>query len=161
MTIDFSDAAGAPRQLTSAEVEAQFRALFQSEIVKSTHTAASMSRQLGMTARNLRRILNGEQKLCAAMLVDIGQVLGIDIMRATIAIARFGDWRAYGDATLIIAVDLLKPVVQMVNEQATISLEPLHPKAIGQLSRWIAETVIKHQLELCARREELDLGRRN
>lgn len=130
------------KRLTATQVEDQFRELFQAELAKSAHTIESVARQLGMTGRNLQRILNGQQKLTAGMLVDIGNALAIDKTRATVAVERFSDWRAYYDATLIIAVDLLKPVVETVNQLTTTPLDPLHPKAIEQLSTWIAETVI-------------------
>lgn len=147
------------KRLTATQVEDQFRELFQTELAKSAHTVESVARQLGMTGRNLQRILNGQQKLTAGMLVDIGNALAIDKTRAAVAVERFSDWRAYYDATLIIAVDLLKPVVETVNQLTTTPLDPLHPKAIEQLSTWIAETVIKHQHQVCARREELELTR--
>ena len=146
-------------RLSPEEVVAQFRELFQAELARSPGTLESTARCLGMTARNLQRILNGQQKLTASMLVDFGNVLALDKSRATMAIERFSDWRAYYDPTMIIAVDLLKPVVEKIHELTTTSMEPLHPKAVEQLSRWIAEIVIKHQLQICARREELELIR--
>lgn len=156
MTIDFEDTDPVPRKLTSAEEEDQFRDLLQSAMAKSTHTAESLSRQLGMTARNLRRILNGQQKLTTAMLIDLGDALGIDTTRAMCAILQFGDWRTYDDVTLGIAVDLLRPVVQRINETLTTPIEPLHPKALGQMGIWVGDRLVRHAAEVCARRQSLD-----
>lgn len=144
-------------RLSPDEVVAQFRELFQAEMARSPETLESTARCLGMTGRNLQRILTGQQKLTASLLVDFGNVLSLDKSRATMAIERFADWRAYYDPTVIIAVDLLKPVVEMIHALTTTALEPLHPKAVEQLSRWIAEIIIKHQLQICARREALEL----
>lgn len=156
MTIDFEDIQPAPRKLTPAEVEDQFRELLQAAMTKSAHTTESLSLQLGMTARNLRRILNGQQKLTTAILIHLGDALGIDTTRATCAIVQFGNWRIYYDAALGIAADILRPVVEWINQYSTAPIEPLHPIASGQLVKLVGERIVKHHEDLCARRRSLD-----
>ncbi len=146
-----------PQELTKGErVEEHFRQLFQNEMTRSAQSVETVAKKLGMTRRKFQRIIYGQTKITAANLVEIGDALAIDKSRATIAVERFQDWRCYYDPALMIAVDLIKPVVEMINHLSTTSLEPLHPKAAEQLSKRVAETVIKHQIQLCARREKLD-----
>ena len=87
--------------------------------------------------------------------VELGKALGIDITRAVVAVEGFKDWRAYYDPTLIIAVDLLIPVIKMINERSPGGVDRLHPKAIQQLAGWISETVIRHHEEILALREDI------
>lgn len=145
-----------PLQSKGERVADQFRLLFQAELMNSTQSVDTIAKKLGMTSRNLQRIIYGQQKLTAANLVEIGDALSIDKARATVAVERFQDYRMYYDAALTIAVNLIKPVVEMINHHATTSLEPLHPKAAAELANRVGETVIMNQVQLCARREKLD-----
>lgn len=146
-----------PTGLTPAQVEDEFRKLFQHVLANSPKSLASVADALGMTPRNLRRLLGGHHKLTTQILVELGNVLGIDKTRAVVASERFKDWQTYNDPTLIIAVDLLKPVVDTINDSSRHPLEPLHPKAVEQLAKWIAQTVVEHQARISARREQMEL----
>lgn len=146
--------------LSGREVDSQFRLLLREALKDSPLTIDEVAKQLSMGERNLQRILAGKYRLATAVLVDICNIVGIDRCRASVAIEQFGDWKSYFDPTVNIAVDLIKPVVDNINAATLNSLEPLHPKAIYQLSNWIAETVISHQTQLCERREGLEVSRR-
>ena len=154
-SVGVSAADTAVERLSSERVDEQFRQLFQKHLLQSDLTLPTVADRLGMSPRNLQRILSGAQKMTTQLLVDFGNALEIDKTRAVVAIERFQDWRTYYDPTLIMAVDLLRPVVEMVNRQSTKALEPLHPKAIQQLAGWISETVIRHHEEVSAFREDI------
>ena len=82
---------------------------------------------------------------------------GIDIPRACLAIATFGDWQRYYDPAVTNAVKLVPYVVDLISEGDATPVEPLHEKAIQQLAKWIADMIIKHQAEVMQRREYLAL----
>lgn len=142
-----------------ATIENQFRNFFRDTLRDSAISIASVAAHLNMGERNLQRILAGKYRLTATMLVDLAQVLEIDMGRAWVAIALFGDLRHYDDPILVVAVDLIGPLVDSIRRDLQTPLEPLHPKATTQLSQWIADTVIEHQRQLCARREALEIHR--
>ena len=66
-------------QRKGERVEDQFRLLFQAELMNSTQSVDTIAKELGMTSRNLQRIIYGQQKLTAANLVEIGDALSIDL----------------------------------------------------------------------------------
>ena len=146
----------AVERLSWERVEEQFRQLFQNHLLQSRQSVPLVAARLGMSARNLHRILSGAQKMTTQLHVQLGKALGIDITRAVVAIAGFKDWRTYYDSTLIIAVDLLIPVIEMINERSPGGVDRLHPKAIQQLAGWISETVIRHHEEVSAFREDIN-----
>lgn len=158
---EISSSVGAPAADTAVErlswerVEEQFRQLFQNHLLQSHQSVPLVAARLGMSARNLHRILSGAQKMTTQLHVELGKALGIDITRAVVAVEGFKDWRAYYDPTLIIAVDLLIPVIKMINERSPGGVDRLHPKAIQQLAGWISETVIRHHEEILALREDI------
>lgn len=145
--------------LSPEEVEDQYRQLFREALKRSSFSLEGLARELDMGERNLQRILSGKYQLKTTVMFAICMVLGIDKSRACIAIERFGNWEFYDDPGVMIAVDLIRPVVENINNATSNSLEPLHPKATVQLSNWIAETVITHQSQVCARREDIEVTR--
>lgn len=141
-------------RLSPAEVEDQFRQLFQHHLERRQITLAQAAGRMRMSPRNLQRILAGDQRLTTQLLIEFGNALELDKSRAVIAIERFRDWRTYYDPTLESAVDLLRPVIERINQAGGVS-EPLHPKAIEQLASWVAEVIVKHQEQVARRREEI------
>lgn len=144
---------------SSAVIEDEFRRFFRDALKGSPTTLGNVAKLLNMGERNLQRILTGKYRLTTATLTELGQILEIDMGRAWLAIALFGDLKLYDDPTLIIAVDLIEPLVRNIRQDLPYPLEPLHPKATMQLSNWIAATVIENQRQLFARREELEIHR--
>lgn len=144
-------------KLSPSEAEEQFRLLIQSEQSVSSKSQSKIANEVGLKIRKYQRILSGQQPLSAALLNDLTTALGIDKPRAIFAIDRYKDWHRYYDPTLKVAVDLLPLVVDAFNADDMCSIEPMHPRALEQLAKWIAETIITHQEKICARREELDL----
>lgn len=146
-------------RLSPDQVEEQFRELFQAEQAASQLSVAEVARRVGLSKRSYQRLLAGETRFTAALLVSIGNALGINKSRATFVVEHFQDWRRYSDPTLIVAFDLIKPVVAMIIEAGSPALEPLHPQANEQLAKWISLMIIEHHEKVCARRAELDLIR--
>lgn len=103
--------------------------------------------------------MTGETRFTAALLVSIGNVLGVNKSRATFVVEHFQDWRRYSDPTLVVAFDLIKPVVAMIIESGSPALHPLQPQANEQLAKWNSLMIIEHHEKVCARRAELDLIR--
>lgn len=144
-------------RLNANQVEAQFRMLFQEVVANSPTTVGEYAARLGINTRKFQRLLYGQTPLSIQMLVAIGNALELDKTRAVIAIERFADWRAYYDPTVIVAVDLIKPVVDLLNSVPNALMEPLHPKATQQLAKWIVDTVLEHQAKVWQRRQDLEL----
>ena len=146
-------------KLTPEQVEEQFRELYQAEQASFELSVADVARRIGLSKRSYQRLLAGETRFIAALLVAIGNALGINKSRATFVVEHFQDWRRYSDPTLIVAFDLIKPVVAMIIESGSPAIEPLQPQVNEQLAKWISLMIIEHHEKVCARRAELDLIR--
>lgn len=129
------------------------RALLVNEIETRKLTLTELSKDMGYSRRTLGRMLSGEKQLSVHNILTMCNALGIDRLIAWFAIECMDDWNYYHDATLQIALRLLKPVILKINERATSAIEPLSAGALEILSDWIANTVIQNQQQIYSRRE--------
>lgn len=129
--------------LTPAEVEDQFRLLFQDAQRASPYTTPQVAEMLGMNARTYQRLLYGPSRFSAAQLTAIGEVLGLDKSRGTVAIQRFKDYRYYYNPYLTIAIDMLQRIVELLERSELPMCTDLPPEAMNQLTEHIAKTIIK------------------
>lgn len=144
------------RQLDVCE---SFVALFSHKMRDKKITRNDVASRLQWHRNRLYRVFAQPRGTKAEDLLAISNALDIDHMRATVAIGGFGDWRMYYDSALIIVMDLIKPVVETVDEMTTTSLEPLRSYAKDQFSRWIAETLVNHQQFIGEQQEKIQLKR--
>lgn len=142
---------------TSELAENCWRKLFAREHNLSPHSTPAIARKVGISARTYQRLIYGKAPLSTTQVGRVATALGIDIPRACLAIATFGDWERYYDPAVTNAVNLLPYVVDLINAHDSEPIEPLHEKAIQQLASWIAEMIIKHHAEVRQRREQLAL----
>jgi hypothetical protein len=142
---------------TSAQAENCWRQLFAREQNLSPHSTPVIASRVGVSARTYQRLIYGKAPLSTTQVGRVATALGIDIPRACLAIATFGDWERYYDPAVTNAIKLLPHVVDLINENDAAPVEPLHEKAIQQLAKWIADMIIKHHAEVMQRREYLAL----
>lgn len=142
---------------TSEQAEDCWRRLFAREQCLSPHSTPTIASRVGISARSYQRLIYGKAPLNTTQIGRVATALGIDIPRACLAIATFGDWQRYYDPTVTNAIKLLPYVVDLISAHDTIEVEPLHEKAIQQLASWIAEMIVKHHTDVTQRREQLTL----
>lgn len=143
------------RLLSPDEIEEQFRLLFQEAQRRSPCTIAQVAEKLGIGTRTYQRFLNGPSRFSTAQLTAIGEVLGLDKSRAAVAIQRFKDYRQYYNPHLAIAVNMVQDVVEILDQSDLPMCTELTPQAHKQLTRHIANTIIK---ELADRQRRLDIA---
>lgn len=114
---------------------------------------SDLAEVLGISRRQLGRMLSGHRPLRLAELRALTDLLGIDRARATIAIEVIGDWQCYDDPGLNIVARLLHPVVSKLRERSDFPIEPLTMPAQDRLSDWLADTIITNEEQIRNRRD--------
>lgn len=112
-----------------------------------------LAQKMGISRRQLGRMLSGRRPLRLAELRALTDLLGIDRARASVAIELLGDWRYYDDPGLNIVMRLLPPVVAKLSERADFPIEILTETAQERLSDWLADTIITNEEQIRNRRD--------
>lgn len=144
-----------------AQIEELYRDLFRTAQENSRHTVAESAAHLGLSVRAYQRLLNGPSSFTFKQVNQIAQFLNIDKSRAAIAINNFNDCDIYNDQTLIIATDVLVPLVNYINHNYPRGCQELHPYATNQLVEWIADKIIQHQSYMSKQQQVMDKLRAN
>lgn len=131
-----------------------FLALIRHHIVKGARSISELAEILGISRRQLGRMLSGRRPLRLSELRTITDLLGIDRARATFAIEIIGDWQCYDDPELGLVMQLMRPVVAKLSERADFPIEPLTQKAEDRLSDWLVRTIITNEEQIRNRRDE-------
>ncbi len=129
-----------------------FLALIRHHVDKDRRTLSDLAELLGISRRQLGRILDGKKPMRLAELRALTDMLGIDRARATVAIEMMGDWQSYDDPGLCIVMRMLKPVVTKLCERADFSLEPLTEPAQDTFTDWLADSIITNEVQIRDRR---------
>lgn len=130
-----------------------FLDLIQHHVDQDPRPLSDLAALLGISRRQLGRILGGKRPLRLAELRTLTDLLDIDRARATVAIEVIGDWRSYDDAGLSVVMCLLKPVVMKLRERADFPIEPLTKPAQDTLSDWLADSIITNEEQIRHRRD--------
>jgi hypothetical protein len=130
-----------------------FLALIRHHVELDSRSLSQLAGLLGISRRQLGRMLDGQRPLRVAELWALTDLLEIDCGRASVAIEVMGDWRSYDDAGLCIVMQMLKSVVNGLNDKAHIPIEPLTKPALNTLSNWLTDTIIANQEQILRRRE--------
>lgn len=138
------------RRLTDADA---YLALINQRVEKDPRPHCEIAELLGISRRQLGRMLSGHRPLRLAELNALTELFEIDHARATIAIEVMGDWQSYDDPSLSLVIRLLKPVVLKLGERADFPLEPLTDPAQDKLSDWLADTIIANEAQIRNRRD--------
>lgn len=131
-----------------------FLALIRHHIAKDARSISDLAEILGVSRRQLGRMLSGRRPLRLSELRPITDLLGIDRARATFAIEIMGDWQCYDDPELGLMMQLMKPVVAKLIERAKFPIEPLTQKAEDRLSDWLVRTIITNEEQIRNRRDD-------
>ena len=131
-----------------------FLALIQHHIAKDARSISDLAEILGISRRQLGRMLSGRRPLRLSELRTITDLLGIERARATFAIEIIGDWQAYNDPELGLVMQLMKPVVAKLIDRANFPIEPLTQKAEDRLSDWLVRTIITNEEQIRNRRDD-------
>ena len=113
---------------------------------------ADLAEALGISRRQLGRMLSGKRPLRLAELRALTDLLGIDRARASVAIEVIGDWQCYDDPGLNIVMKLIHPVVSRLRDRADFPIELLPETAQERLSNWLADTIITNEEQIRNRR---------
>ena len=141
---------------THAEMDPRteaFLALINHHVGNDSRSMSDLAEILGISRRQLGRMLSGSRPLRIAELRSLTDLLGIDRARATVAIEVIGDWQSYDDPGLNVAMRLLQPVVSKLRERADFAIQPLTKPAQDRLSDWLADTIITNEEQIRLRRD--------
>jgi transcriptional regulator with XRE-family HTH domain len=130
-----------------------FLALINHHVGRGTRPQCDIAQMLGISRRQLGRMLSGRRPIRLGELKSLTDLLGIDRARATVAIEIIGDWQSYDDPGLSIAMGLLVPVVAKLRDRADFTIEPLTRPAQDKLSDWLADTIITNEQQIRNRRD--------
>ncbi len=130
-----------------------YLALINHHVEKDPRPHCEIAELLGVSRRQLGRMLGGQRPLRLAELKALTEMFEIDHARATIAIEVMGDWESYDDPALSLIIRLLKPVVLKLGERADFPIEPLTNPAQDTLSDWLANTIIANEEQIRNRRD--------
>jgi transcriptional regulator with XRE-family HTH domain len=128
-------------------------ALLRHHIDLDSRSLSQLAGQLGISRRQLGRILGGQRPLRVVDLRALTDLLEIDCARASVAIEVMGDWHSYDDPGLCIVMQMLNSVVTGLNDKAHIPIEPLTKPAQNTLANWLIDTIIANQEQILRRRE--------
>ena len=131
-----------------------FLALIRHHIAKDVRSISDLAEILGISRRQLGRILSGRRPLRLSELRTLTDLLAIDRARATFAIEVIGDWQCYDDPGLGVVMRLMVPVFAKLSERAKFPIEALTQKAEDRLSDWLAKTIITNEEQIRNRRDE-------
>jgi transcriptional regulator with XRE-family HTH domain len=104
-----------------------FIALIHHILEKDHITHRQLANTTGMSESKISRFLNNPKTHDILTLNRVCTAIGLDIMRAILAVGRFGDWRQYFDPDVEIIADLIEVLPPRLvqartgNERATIS----------------------------------------
>jgi predicted transcriptional regulator len=129
-----------------------FLALIRHYVEKDTRTLSELAETLGISRRQLGRVIDGKKPMRLAELRALTDILDIDRARATVAIEMMGDWQSYDDPGLCIVMRMLKSVVTKLHERADFSLEPLTEPAQDKFTDWLADSIITNEVQIRDRR---------
>jgi len=138
------------RRLTDADA---YLALINQRAEKDPRPHYEIAELLGVSRRQLGRMLGGHRPLRLAELNALTKLFEIDHARATIAIEVMGNWQSYDDPSLSLVIRLLRPVVLKLGERADFPIEPLTDPAQDKLSDWLADTIIANEAQIRNRRD--------
>jgi hypothetical protein len=130
-----------------------FLALVRHHIELDSRSLSQLAGLLGISRRQLGRMLAGQRPLRLVELRALTDLLEIDCARASVAVEVMGDWRSYDDPGLCIVMQMLKSIVTGLNDKAHIPIEPLTKPALNTLSNWLIDTIIANQEQILRRRD--------
>ena len=128
-------------------------ALLRHHIELNSRSLSHLAGLLGISRRQLGRMLGGQRPLRVVELRALTDLLGIDCARASVAIEVMGDWRSYDDPGLCIIMHMLKSVITGLNDKAHIPIEPLTKPAENTLSKWLVDIIVANQEQILRRRD--------
>lgn len=131
-----------------------FLSLIQHHIAKDGRSISDLAEILGISRRQLGRMLSGRRPLRLSELQTITDLLGIERARATFAIEVLGDWQCYDDPEVGLVMQLMGPVVAKLSERANFPVEPLTQKAQDRLSDWLVRSIITNEEQIRNRRDD-------
>jgi|GEM_PF-2262309 len=129
------------------------RALINHHLVKSARSRADVADDLGISRRQLNRILSGKTPLRIEAIVALYDLFGIDRQRALLAIDVLGDWQRYFDTNLGVILQLVQPVLAALDTSAECEIEPLTAPAVARFSEWLAHAIIANEEQIRSRRD--------
>ena len=128
-------------------------ALINHHVFKGSRSMSDIAADLGISRRQLGRMLSGRRPLRIAEFRALTHLLQIDRTRAIVAIELIGDWKCYDDPGLNIVMHLLPPVVSKLRDRAEFAIQPLTKPAQNRLSDWLANTIITNEEQIRHRRD--------
>ena len=129
------------------------RALINHHIAKAAQSRADLADELGVSRRQMNRILSGDTPLRLEAIVALYDRLGIDRQRALLAIDVLGDWQRYFDPNLGVILQLVQPVLAALDATAEFAIEPLTGPAVIRFSEWLANAIIANEEQIRSRRD--------
>jgi transcriptional regulator with XRE-family HTH domain len=129
------------------------RALFNHHIRQGSRSLEDLAAELGISRRQLGRILGGNTPLRLEAIVALSDLLGIDRQRALMAIGVLGDWQRYFDANLEVILQLVQPLLAKLDVQAEFAIEPLSAPAVDLFSNWLADALVANEEQIRRRRD--------
>lgn len=139
-------------RITGAFLEG-YRALISQHIDASQVSRIKLAAAVGLSRRQLGRILKGLAPLKNELISMLVDVLAIDRARSILAIAVLGDWQRYNDANLGIIVQLIGRTLDRLDARAEFAIEPLTEPAADQIADWIAEVIVTNAEQIRQRRD--------
>jgi len=149
-TIVWNEAAGG---CVATAMSIGHRALINHHIGQSSRSIADLAQDLGVSRRQLKRILSGDTPLRLEAIVALYARLGIDRQRALMAIDVLGDWQRYFDTNLGVILQLVQPVLAALDTSAEFAIEPLTGPAVARFAEWLANAIIANEEQIRSRRD--------
>lgn len=129
------------------------RALFKHQIRHGTRSLDALAAELGLSRRQLSRILDGSTPMRLEAIVALADLLDVDRERAFMAIAVLGDWQRYFDANLVVILQLVQPLLRRLDQLAEFAIEPLSVPAVERLAQWLADAIVANEEYIRLRRD--------
>lgn len=130
-----------------------FLALINHHIGKDARPMSVLAELMGISRRQLGRMLSGHRPLRIADFQALTDLLGIDRARAIVAIELIGDWQSYDDPGLSIVMCLLPAIVSKLRDRSTFSIQPLPKPAQERLTDWLANSIITNEEQIRSRQD--------
>lgn len=143
----------APGGCVATAMSNEHRALINHHIAQSGRSREVLANDLGVSRRQLKRLLSGETPLRLEAIVALYAQLGIDRQRALMAIDVLGDWQRYFDTNLGVILQLVQPVLAALDTSAEFAIEPLTGPAVARLADWLANAIIANEEQIRSRRD--------
>lgn len=129
------------------------RALINHHIEHGSKSLSDLADELGVSRRQLGRILSGKTPLRLEAIIALNERLGIEHQRALMAIGVLGDWQRYFDSNLGVVLQLVQPVLARLDALAEFAIEPLTQPAAARFADWLANAIIANEEQIRSRRD--------